>query len=47
MQIAVGCGNQANVNANGFGAPKTFKFMFLQGPQELWLQLETDIANFI
>ena len=47
LQIAMRCGNQANVHANGFRTPQTFKFVFLQSAQQLWLQLETDIANFI
>src|SRR6202030_1535473 len=46
-QIAVCCGNQANIHANGLRTPQSFKLTLLQSAQQLWLQLETDIANFI
>jgi hypothetical protein len=43
----VGCGNEANVYANRFRTTKSFKLTFLQSAQQLRLQLETDVANFI
>src|ERR1700730_2155057 len=47
LQIAVRCGNQTNVYTNRFRTSQAFKFAFLQSAQQLWLQLETNIANFI
>ena len=47
LQIAVRCGDQPNVYTNRFRTSQAFKFAFLQSAQQLWLQLETNIANFI
>jgi hypothetical protein len=47
LQIAMRCGNQANVHANGLRTPQSFKLVFLQSAQQFRLQLEADVANFI
>ena len=43
----MGCGNQANVHANRSRTPQSLKLMFLQSAQQLGLQIETDITDFI
>src|SRR6202007_1469663 len=43
----MGCGNKPNVHANSPRTTETFKFALLQSAQQLWLQVQTDIANFV
>src|SRR4030095_11159811 len=47
FQIAVRCSNQTNIDMCGSRAPQTFKFLLLKGTQQLWLQFESDVADFI
>ena len=47
LQIAVRCGNQAHIDTNRSRASQAFKFPFLQSAQQLWLQFEADVADFI
>jgi hypothetical protein len=47
LQIAVRCGNQAYIHMDGFRASQPFELVFLQSAQEFWLEIETDIANFV
>src|SRR3984957_5387760 len=46
-QIPMRRRNEANVNMNGLVASQPLELLFLQRAQQLWLQLETNVANFI
>src|SRR6202453_32782 len=46
-QIPMGRRDEANVNMNGLVASQPLEFLFLQRPQQLWLQLQTNVVNFI
>src|ERR1700685_3401468 len=46
-QIPMGRRDKANVNMNGLVAPQPLELMFLQRAQQLRLQLQTNVANFI
>jgi len=47
FQIAVGCGNQPHAHFPGLRAAQTFEFPLLQSTQQLWLDFNWDVADFI
>src|SRR5580704_12211977 len=46
-QIPMRRRDKANVNMNGLAASQPLELLFLQRAQQLWLQLLTNVANFI
>src|ERR1700722_12419465 len=46
-QIAVGGCDQTRVSSQGSRASQTLEFSLLQNPQQLGLQLQRDLANFV
>ena len=46
-QIAIGGGDQANIDVDGAGATEALDFPFLQSAQKLGLQVEREFADFI
>ena len=47
LQVPVGCRDHADVDASRSVVAHAFEAAFLQYPQELALQLERDLADFI
>src|SRR4029077_14483560 len=47
VQVAVRCSNQAHIDMCGSCASQTFKFPLLKRTQQLWLQVEADVADFV
>jgi len=45
-QIAMGGCNQADIDVMGSSASKPFELLFLQNPQQLWLQCQRKIPHF-
>ena len=46
-EIAVGCRDEPDVDADGAGAAQPLELLLLQHTQELRLQLERDVADFV
>ena len=46
-EILIGCGHDAHVDAMGMRAAQPFELLLLQNPQQLRLQFERNIADFI
>ena len=46
-QIPMRRRDKANVNMNGLVASQPLELLFLQRAQQLWLQFQTNVANFI
>src|ERR1700739_1509794 len=46
-QIAMGGGHQTNINPMSLAAAQTFELFFLKDPQQLWLQSQWNITDFI
>ena len=47
LQVLIGGGDETNVNADGSASAKPLVFLLLQNSQELWLQLQRELSNFI
>ena len=47
VQVLVGGGDEPNVNTDGSAASKPLVLLLLQNSQELWLQLQRELFNFI
>ena len=47
LQIAVGGGNDPDIDVQGVNAAQSFKFTILQDPQQLRLQFEGQFADFV
>jgi len=46
-EVAVGGGDEADVDGDGFGAAEAFKGLLLEGAEELGLEFEGNVADFI
>src|SRR5271157_297639 len=46
-KIPVGRGDDSHIDMDRFGAPQTFELLLLNGTQQLWLQFQADVADFI
>ncbi len=46
-QVAVSCGDEADVDGDGPGAAETLDFAFLDGAQKFGLQFEGHLADFV
>ncbi len=46
-EILIGCGHHAHIDATRIRAAQPFEFLLLQNPQQLRLQFERNIADFI
>ncbi len=46
-EIAIGGGDEANIDGNGASAADAFEFLFLDGAQNFGLKLEREIPDFI
>ena len=46
-QISMRGGDQTNIDVDGFRAAQPFELPFLQGAQELGLQIEADISDLV
>ncbi len=46
-QVDVGCGDQADVDADGFRTAHTLEFAFLQDAKEFSLDIERQVTDFV
>src|SRR5277367_3448524 len=46
-EVSIGCANQANVDAYGLVASQSLKISFLNHAQQLGLQSQSEVADFI
>ena len=46
-EILIGCSHHTHIDAMGMRAAQPFELLLLQNPQQLRLQFERNIANFI
>src|SRR5208283_4306836 len=46
-KIAMGRGDDSHIDMDRFGTPQTFELLLLNGTQQLWLQFQADVADFI
>ena len=46
-EVAIGGGDDADVDGLGAIAAEAFEFLLLQDAQEFWLELERDVADFV
>jgi hypothetical protein len=46
-EVTIGCGNEPHVHRDGPGAAESFELALLNGAQELGLQVERQLADFI
>ncbi len=47
IKIAIGCGNDANIDAYRLGAPKAFKLLLLEHSKQLHLQFQRDFSHLV
>jgi hypothetical protein len=47
LQVLIGGGDEPNVNADGSAAANPLVFLLLQNSQELWLQLQRELSDFV
>src|SRR5271157_939878 len=40
-------GDDSHIDMDRFGTPQTFELLLLNGTQQLWLQFQADVADFI
>src|SRR5258706_5442245 len=46
-QVAIRGGDETNVHANRPRAPQSLEFLLLEHAQQLWLQLQRNVADFV
>ncbi len=47
FQVAIACSDETDINLNKFVAAHWLDLMFLEGPEELYLQIEAHLAHFV